>query len=485
MSPYNYRRSSFLWALILIAIGVLFLLHNLDPAIHPWHLLAKYWPVLIILWGVSKLFDYIAARLHRETSPPVRFSGAEGVLLILFLVLGTLFSHVVLSPRSAWKDEWEIHLGPGAWENPFLNSYTFTRNISQAVLPGAELSLANERGDIAIQGTNVEEVNATVKATIRAASEADAENINKELQIQILHQNGQYVLHPNLDALPRRGSSVRLDWEVRAPAASSADVSTRHGDILISGLEGPENLSVRSGDVHVAEAGGNVKIQETGGSADVRGAKSDVEVNGRGNDLQIADVSGKVTVNGTFSGSVRFQNLQQGVLLRAQRTEMEAGKQLGKLEMGMGSIKIKGIGGPLQINTRQKDIRVSAFKKGVSISDKNGNIHLLTSVEPRGPIEVNLQDGDILLALPAHSSFVMEAISAHGTVDSDFSAPGLTISQQGERPSIRGTFGQGGPMIRLSTSYGTIHLMRQAPARSKPVKGLTGKGTVATVFSLH
>lgn len=482
MSPYHYRRGSFLWALILVAIGVIFLLQNFNPAIHPWHLLAKYWPVLIILWGLSKLFDYIAARLHPETFPPPRFSGTEGVLLILLLVLGTLFSRAVLAPWSTWSEEWGIHLGPGAWENPFLNSYTFTQNISQAIPSGADLVLENQRGDAVIQGANVSEINGTVKEIIRAANEAEANKIHAQLQVQILNQNGRYVLRPNLDALLHGGAYVRLDWDVRAPATASAEVSTAHGDILMSGLNGTETLSARSGDVHVNGAGGDVKIQEAGGSADVRGVKGDVEVNGRGSDLQIADVSGEVTVSGAFSGSIRFQNLQQGTLFRAQRTEMEAGKQLGKLEMGMGAIEVEGIGGPLRITTRQKDIRVSGFQKGVTISDKNGNIHLLASMQPPDPIDVNLQNGDILLALPGQSSFVMEAVSEHGVVDSDFSGPELVISQQGDRPSIKGTFGEGGPLIRLNTTYGTIHLMRQTPAIPKPVKNAAGKGTVAALI---
>ncbi len=484
MSPYHYRRGSFLWALILIAIGVIFLLQNFNPRIHPWFLLAKYWPALISLWGLSKLFDYVEYRLHPETYPPTRFSGTEGVLLVLFLVLGTLFSRAVLAPWSTWREEWGIRLGPGAWQNPFLNSYNFTQNISLAIPSGADLALANPRGDALIQGANVTGINGTVKEVIRATDEAEARKIHDQLQVQILSQSGRYVLQPNWDALPHGGDNVRLDWDVRAPAAVSVEVSTAHGDILTSGLNGTEDLSARSGDVHVAGAGNNVKIQETSGSVDVRGVKGDVEVNGRGNDLQIADVSGEVTVNGGFSGYIRFQALQQGMLFRAPRTVMEAGKQLGKLMMGMGSIEVEGIGGPLRITTRQKDVRISGFKNGVMISDKNGNINLLAASQPSDPIEVNVQNGDILLALPEESRFVMEAVSVHGAVDSDFSGPGLVINQQGPRPSIKGTLGAGGPLIRLNTTYGTIHLMRQGVASSPPEKEkMKGKGAVAAVSS--
>jgi LiaI-LiaF-like transmembrane region len=57
MNGYTHRRGSIFWALTLIAVGSLFLYHNFDPSIRPWHLIAKFWPVLIIFWGLSKLID--------------------------------------------------------------------------------------------------------------------------------------------------------------------------------------------------------------------------------------------------------------------------------------------------------------------------------------------------------------------------------------------------------------------------------------------
>jgi len=51
-------------------------------------------------------------------------------------------------------------------------------------------------------------------------------------------------------------------------------------------------------------------------------------------------------------------------------------------------------------------------------------------------------------------------------VDCDF--PGLTVNKQGETPSITGTLGKGGPLFRLSTSYGTVRLLRQGPRAPAP-----------------
>src|SRR5579862_2737703 len=92
MSVYTYRRGSIFWALSLIAVGAIFLYQNFNPSIHPWQLIAKFWPVLIIFWGLSKLIDFMQAQSHPETTPPPLFSASEVVLLVLILLMGTVMS---------------------------------------------------------------------------------------------------------------------------------------------------------------------------------------------------------------------------------------------------------------------------------------------------------------------------------------------------------------------------------------------------------
>src|SRR6516165_536689 len=108
MSVYAYRRGSIFWALTLITVGGLFLYQNFNPVVHPWQILAKFWPVLIIFWGLSKLIDYIQAQAHPETAPPSLFSGSEVILLLLILVLGTVVSRLVLRPGTSGRALWGL-----------------------------------------------------------------------------------------------------------------------------------------------------------------------------------------------------------------------------------------------------------------------------------------------------------------------------------------------------------------------------------------
>jgi hypothetical protein len=46
--------------LILISIGLIFFLQNMYEHFSAWRLIARYWPVILIVIGLRKLYDYFA-----------------------------------------------------------------------------------------------------------------------------------------------------------------------------------------------------------------------------------------------------------------------------------------------------------------------------------------------------------------------------------------------------------------------------------------
>ncbi len=58
MSNGQGQRSSIFGGLLLILLGAFFLLARFDPNLGVWHLFSRYWPVVIILWGLAKLIDH-------------------------------------------------------------------------------------------------------------------------------------------------------------------------------------------------------------------------------------------------------------------------------------------------------------------------------------------------------------------------------------------------------------------------------------------
>jgi uncharacterized membrane protein HdeD (DUF308 family) len=67
------KRDSLFWGILLIAAGVIFLLEKLD--VHAWDYVWKFWPVILIVWGASKLLAGLQEKQEKPggdkpASPP-------------------------------------------------------------------------------------------------------------------------------------------------------------------------------------------------------------------------------------------------------------------------------------------------------------------------------------------------------------------------------------------------------------------------------
>jgi hypothetical protein len=468
MSNYGYRRGSIFWALTLIGVGVIFLWQNFNPSIHPWQVIAKFWPILIIFWGLSKLVDYIRAQAHPETVPPPLFTASEVVLLVLILIMGTLISKIVLRPWQQWPASMGVDMDNEGFAGLFMNSHTYTQTFSHEVHPQPHILVVDRRGDVEVRGADQATVDGVVKKTVWAPNEDDARKLSDQVKIEIVEEAGRYLVQTNLDSLPGGGHNVRLDYTLRVPYATGTEITAEHGDIVLEGLKAEQAVTARHGDTHITNVEGLVRLTRGSGMTEVRDLKGSVEVEGRGSDVDISGVTGTVSINGEFSGDMDFRNISQTLQFKSSRTEITAQKLTGQLNMEVGSLELNGLDGPFEISTRQKDITLTDFKHSVKITDTNGDVNLRTSTPPTHSIEVDLKKGEIELSLPSSSGFQIDAASRHGEVESDFSGPGLRVVKEGDNPTISGTVGKGGPPIRLDTQYGTIRLLRMGAHPAAP-----------------
>jgi hypothetical protein len=410
---------------------------------------------MIIFWGLSKLLDYVQASQHPESAPPRLFTGGEVFLLLLILATGSAVSRLVLRPVHEWPRAFGIDLDADF----LLNSYSYQNTLSVPAKQDIRLMVEDQIGDVEIRSSDQPVIEAIVKRKIKAENEAAAKKINDALKVEIVQEAGTFVVRSNRASLPGEGRAVQIDLVLRVPKGASTDVTSERGEVSIDGLKGDQTLTGRRGDVQVANVEGLVRIHKSGGSARVRDIKGNVEVDGRGDDVEAAGVTGVVSVNGEFSGNVEFSAVGQTLRFSSSRTSMTAQKLTGSLSMERGSLEARGVDGPFEISTRQKDVTIAEFRHSVKVVTTNGNVRLETSTAPTQPVEVEVRKGEIELALPEKSSFRIDASSRHGEVESDFTGPNLKVNQEEDSPSITGSHGQGGPAIRLTNSYGTISLV--------------------------
>lgn len=54
----NNKKESLFWGLIILILGMLFLLKNFGLEINVWHLLGKYWPLILVYIGLKNIYLY-------------------------------------------------------------------------------------------------------------------------------------------------------------------------------------------------------------------------------------------------------------------------------------------------------------------------------------------------------------------------------------------------------------------------------------------
>jgi lia operon protein LiaF len=52
------KKESLFWGFIILLLGVLFLLKNYGFEINVWHLVGKYWPLILIYIGLKNVYLY-------------------------------------------------------------------------------------------------------------------------------------------------------------------------------------------------------------------------------------------------------------------------------------------------------------------------------------------------------------------------------------------------------------------------------------------
>ena len=88
----NPRRVSLVLPIILIAIGVLFLLHNWRPAFDPWSVLRDFWPLILVFVGLGMIWDNYQRRHNPNAASGISVGSTIGILAFV-LVLAILLWH--------------------------------------------------------------------------------------------------------------------------------------------------------------------------------------------------------------------------------------------------------------------------------------------------------------------------------------------------------------------------------------------------------
>src|ERR1700722_2249649 len=448
-------RRSITGPIILLVIGGLFLWRNLHPELPVFDLIAQYWPFLLIVWGLLRLVEAVLWRDDQGRGGS--FSGGEVVLVIFICMIGL----------GAWQaKQFGIHFNARGLDI-FGEEYDYPVSVTAPAAGMKRLVFENPRGNIHVIGGDGQQVTVSGQKSIRAYARADADRTSQITPVEILQQGDRLVIRTNQERATDN-QRVSDDLEVTVPRGMAVEARGNVGDADVSDIESDVELASNHGDVRISRIGGNAKLEigrsDTISAVDVKGK---IDLEGHGGDLSFENISGLVTVNGSYSGTLEFKNLAKPLQFEGARgTELHVEAIPGRISMDLSTLTGNGVVGPMRFVTRSRDVRLEQFSQSIQIDTDRGDIELQPGKTPLSVIEARSGVGAIELALPAKATFQLQATAERGDAVNDYGPP---IDKEVDRrtATLKGKVGDG-PAITLTANHGTVTVRKQGADGAQP-----------------
>ena len=452
----SVRRSAgvIFWGLTLVVIGVLLLAHNLGYPIRIWPYVVRYWPALLIAWGLLKFVDYYRFRNNGDNRP--LFSGGEVFLLLVMIFAGSALTTAAnLSPElgNIFEvgdiDLWDIT----------GNSYTFDEHKESSVPAGSEIEILNSFGNVEIRPADSDRVVLDVKKTVRAGSRDEADRLEHDFTFSIAQEGSRYRIASNRDGgnvgVPRQRFKSSL--VIQLPKRSVLNVDNRNGRVTIQDLTGNENVVNRYGDIDIRDITGEVRIENRNGGVTVEDVTDSVTISNRYSNTTAKNVGGNLSIE-TRNGSVDVSGVKGNAIINNAYAPINVENVQGELTITgrNNSIEVQHVDGDINADSSYQNVNIRDARAGVKVNSRNGDMTLSFEKPPQKDITIQARFGSVNVELPSSSSFVIDARTQYGEIDSEFD--GLNHDNSRRERALTGHVGNNGPRITIDLRNGNFHL---------------------------
>jgi DUF4097 and DUF4098 domain-containing protein YvlB len=279
--------------------------------------------------------------------------------------------------------------------------YTQDFHYSYALEPGGRLSVENSNGSIEISGWDQNTIDISGSKYARTPELRDA------LKIEIDHAAD--AVHIRTVRPSDRRGNMGAKYVIKVPRRIQLErIVSSNGSIHTVDVEGPARLKTSNGSVRAENLRGTLDVQ-------------------------------------TSNGGIEVQNLDGSASLHTTN----------------GRVHAEDVRGSLEADTSNGGIHVRLSKpeagRPVKLETSNGPIELTMDAVNQNEIHASTSNGGITLHLPSGIGANLAAHSNNSSITTEFE-----VATQGtlDKHHLEGKIGAGGPAIQLSTSNGSIRLLK-------------------------
>ena len=290
----------------------------------------------------------------------------------------------------------------GCEDIDFGNSERYKEDFHYSfTLPaGGRLNVENQNGSIEISTWEKDAVE------INGTKYANTQNLLKDIKIDA-NQTGNTVQVKTISPYGWRGN-YGARYMIRVPKRVELDrIASSNGGIRVDDVEGTARLHTSNGSIHALRLKGPLDARTSNGSVDVEEHQGGAVLH---------------TSNGRITGDVT-----------------------------KGDLEATTSNGGIRMRLREPDP-----EHPVRLESSNGSIDL--TLDAVRDIRASTSNSSITVRIPPAANARVRARTSNSSISSDFdvSVKGGMLSKH----SLEGTLGSGGPMIDLSTTNGSIKLLK-------------------------
>jgi hypothetical protein len=520
--PHGPRAPHLLSGVFWTFVGFVWLLH-LFGAMDGLRFFGRYWPALLILFGLVKIADYY---LNRGGM----FRVGELFGIIFIILIGLAANRAADAPirhmgrAFPFGGGWPIFAQRSPGER---HRFETTERISAAGV--RQIVIANQHGDVNVRTSNSDQVDIVIVKVVTGEPADQSRQLAERANLVTRREEATLYIEINRDELPEQ---VRLNTNLRltVPAATGLKITNSYGEVhvaaargncLIENSYGRVRLSSIEGDVLVSNRyqtisgkgiTGKVSAENRRGEIDLEDVIGDVEATTDYSSLKIRGVTGNALLN-NHHGSIRLERVTGTAEVRGTGSSVrvaDVGRSL-KVENSHKSVDIENVGEQVEVDTSysrlnlsrvtgpvtvralhsqirgqklQAGVRVQGQGSQVSFSEIEGPVNIATSLREvtvskfRGAAEIQNEYGSItitpegLLAGPVVASNrngeIRLTLPSQASFRLSAQAPGGQIlsdfgsAEEGSmRQVVEQTIGDGRPEVRLQTTYSKILVQKR------------------------
>jgi len=376
----------------------------------------------------------------------------ELLLIVTFMVLGTVVYQVTASPPDPARASWSFAGMIQKMRREVSGNRASAKHESTFTAPAPaslrELRIVMRSGKITITGEDREDVAFAMEVSSTGYDQAEAERLAKETVVKLDQAGALLIATVDFPEAGRQTAAL----EIKVPKRLTLRLDEKSGVLTVSDLAGVV-LGVARGETNIARINGLVQVTQRGSII----TANDIET------IRLNTFSGaearitKVRGDASFilqGGELRAEEVAGAIEIESRNTDvrlakLENNRRTIRVNANNGEVVLEGVQTETRIDGRDADIRVNQ-SKAAALSIYN--------------------DGDESIELTAPpDGFTIDAISTEGrlTADKALESAGVKVVESGggdggssPRHEFRanGAVHGGGPTVTLRATRGDISL---------------------------